>query len=245
MTEATKRTEAPPNTALIDQGPQGPRRRAQAAGHVYRRHRRRLGPASHGLRGGRQRHRRGAGRPWRPDRRSRSIRRLGDRDRQRPRHPDRHPRRRRRVGGRSDHDPAPCRRKVRPEFLQGVRRPARRRRVGRQCAVGEAGPEDLARRQGTFHALRHGEPEAPLAVGRADAERQDAAPRHLPAPHHDLHHDRVRLRDARASPARTRVPQFRRAHPCPTSAAPSRRSRRCTTRAASGLRPLSSTAPSR
>ena len=41
---------------------QGPRRRAQAPGHVYRRHRRRLRPAPHGLRGGRQRDRRVAGR---------------------------------------------------------------------------------------------------------------------------------------------------------------------------------------
>jgi flagellar motor protein MotB len=54
------------NPRGIDQGPQGPRRGAQAPGHVYRRHRRRLGPAPHGLRGRRQRDRRGAGRPLRP-----------------------------------------------------------------------------------------------------------------------------------------------------------------------------------
>ena len=39
------------------------------------------------------------------------------------------------FGGRSHHDPASCRRKIRPEFLQGLRRPARRRRFGRQRAV--------------------------------------------------------------------------------------------------------------
>src|SRR5262249_40822053 len=44
----------------VDQGPQGPRRGAQAARHVYRRHRRWLRPPPHGLRGGRQRHRRSA-----------------------------------------------------------------------------------------------------------------------------------------------------------------------------------------
>ena len=36
---------------------------------------------------------------------------------------------------RSHHDPAACRRKVRAERLQGLGRPARRRRLGGQCAV--------------------------------------------------------------------------------------------------------------
>ena len=49
-------------TAPQHQGAQGPRCGAQAARHVHRRHRRRLGPAPHGVRGRRQRHRRGAGR---------------------------------------------------------------------------------------------------------------------------------------------------------------------------------------
>ncbi len=40
--------------------------------------------------------------------------------------------------GRGHHDPAPCRRKIRPEFLQGVRRSARRRRLRGQCAVEQA-----------------------------------------------------------------------------------------------------------
>ena len=46
----------------FDQGAARPRRGAQAPRHVHRRHRRRLGPAPHGLRGRRQRDRRGAGR---------------------------------------------------------------------------------------------------------------------------------------------------------------------------------------
>ena len=45
----------------FDQGPEGPGRGAQAARHVHRRHRRRIGPAPHGVRGQRQRDRRGAG----------------------------------------------------------------------------------------------------------------------------------------------------------------------------------------
>jgi hypothetical protein len=39
-----------------------------------------------------------------------------------------------RLGGRGHHDPAACRRKIRPELLQGVRRSARRRRVRGECA---------------------------------------------------------------------------------------------------------------
>jgi DNA gyrase subunit B len=56
-------------------------------------------------------------------------------ERRRPRHSGRHPQGRRRLRGRGHHDPAARRRKIRPELLQGLRRPARRRRLGRQCAV--------------------------------------------------------------------------------------------------------------
>ena len=97
----------------LDQGPQGPRRGAQAARHVHRRHRRRLGPAPHGVRGVGQRDRRGARRPLRPDPDPAQPRRLGHGRGQRPRHPDRHPRRGGRLGGRGHHDPAPRRREVR------------------------------------------------------------------------------------------------------------------------------------
>ena len=92
------------------QGPQGPRRGAQAPRHVHRRHRRRLGPPPHGVRGFRQCDRRGARRPLRPDPDPAEPRRIGHGRGQRPRHPDRHPRRGRRVGGRGHHDPAPRRR---------------------------------------------------------------------------------------------------------------------------------------
>jgi hypothetical protein len=47
-----------------------------------------------------------------------------------------HPQGRRRLGSRGHHDPAACRRQIRPEFLQGFRRPAWRGRVGGQRAFG-------------------------------------------------------------------------------------------------------------
>ena len=162
----------------IDQGSQGPRRGAQAAGHVYRRHRRRLGPAPHGLRGRRQRHRRGAGRPRHRRRRSTlNRRRLVHGARQRPRHPDRHPQGRRRLGGRGHHDPAARRRKVRPELLQGLRRPARRRRLGRQRAV-ELAASCTIWRDGKEHFMEF----TPWRRGRAAQGRRrrrtaSAAPR--------------------------------------------------------------------
>ncbi len=80
-------------------------------------------------------------------------RRFLHRARRRPRHPDRHPQGRRRVRRRGHHDPAPCRRKIRPELLQGLRRPARRRRLGGQRAVELAQAHDLARRPGAFHGV--------------------------------------------------------------------------------------------
>ncbi len=120
------------------QGSQGPRGGAQAPWHVHRRHRRRLGPASHGLRGRGQRDRRGAGRPrHRRERQNpRRQQRLGPR--QRPRDPRRNPQGGRRLRGRGHHDPASRGRKVRPELLQGLRRSPRRGGVGRQRAFGVA-----------------------------------------------------------------------------------------------------------
>ena len=56
--------------------------------------------------------------------------------------------RERQVGRRSRADRAARRRQVRQRQLQGVRRPARRRRLGRQRAVGDARPRDLAQRPG-------------------------------------------------------------------------------------------------
>ena len=135
--------------------------------------------------------------------------RLVHRARQRPRHPGRHSQGRRRLGGRGHHDPAARRRKIRPELLQGVRRPARRRRLGGQRAVDLAQADDLARRQGTLHGVprrRRG--------GAAGGHRRGRRPaRHrgdVPAVEADLHHDRVRFRHAGAPAARARLPQLRR-----------------------------------
>ena len=63
-TQAACRNEPQPRRIRFDQhqGPEGPRRRPQAARHVHRRHLRRHRPAPHGVRGARQRDRRGAGR---------------------------------------------------------------------------------------------------------------------------------------------------------------------------------------
>ncbi len=62
-----------------------------------------------------------------------------------------------------------------------------------------------------FMEFRDGVAVAPLKVDR----RRQGQARHrsdLPAEHEDLHHGRVRFRDARAPPARARLPQFRRHH---------------------------------
>ena len=92
--------------------------------------------------------------------------------------------------------------------------------------------------------FRHGDARgaARRSSGRADGKTGTRVT-FLPS-HQDLHDDRVRLDDARASLARAGVPQFRRAHhahrPC---AAPSRRPRRCVTRAACAPSCATSTAP--
>jgi hypothetical protein len=80
--------------------------------------------------------------------------------------PDGYPHGRGHFGRRSDHDPAACRRQVRPEFLQGLRRSARRRRLGRQRAFRLAEAEDP--RQGKIHEMSftHGVADAPLKVDR-------------------------------------------------------------------------------
>ena len=134
------------------------------------------------------------------------------RARQRPRRPDRHPQGRRRFGGRGHHDPAACRRKIRPELLQGVRRPARRRRLGGQRAVELAQAHHLARRQRAFHGVPRRRRGGAARKSSAMCERQARHRSDVPAVDQDLHHGRVRLRHARAPPARTGVPQFRRHH---------------------------------
>ena len=145
-------------------------------------------------------------------RRSRAqCRRLGHRARRRPRHSRRHPQGRRHFRGRGHHDPAPCRRKIRPEFLQGLRRPARRRRLRRQRAVEQAAAARLARRQGTLHRVRPWR-RGGAARGRRRRQRQARHRGDVPRLHRNLHQCRIRFRDAGASPARARVPEFRRQH---------------------------------
>ena len=69
------------------------------------------------------------------DRRHHPLRQLGDRRGQRPRHPGRHAPDREPARGRGRDDRAARRRQVRRQGLQGLRRSARRRRVGGQRAV--------------------------------------------------------------------------------------------------------------
>ena len=106
------------------------------------------GPASPRLRGRRQLDRRGAGRATAT--RSTSRIHIDDSvtvvDNGRGIPVDMHDQRA--VGGRSRADGAARRRQVRQRQLQGVGRPARRRRLGRQRAVGEARARDLAQRPG-------------------------------------------------------------------------------------------------
>ena len=101
----------------------------------------------------RQRDRRGARGLRQAGQRHPQSRRLLHGTRRRPRYPDRHPQGRRRVGGRGHHDSAARRREIRSELLQGLRRTARGRRLGRQCPIDLAETDDLARRQGTLHGI--------------------------------------------------------------------------------------------
>ena len=98
--------------------------------------------------------RRGAVRPRQADRRHAVQGRLARGRGRRPRHAGRHPPEG--EGQRRRADPhAPARgRKVLGQELQVLRRPARRRRVGRQRAVEEARVLGQARRQGIQHQLQ-------------------------------------------------------------------------------------------
>jgi DNA gyrase subunit B len=99
-------------------------------------------------------------------------RQLGHGGRQRPRHSGGHARERQ-VGGRGRADGAARRRQVRQRQLQGVGRPARRRRVGGQRAVRAARTRDLAQRQGLPADLR-----ARQAARRSHRHRHDEGARH-------------------------------------------------------------------
>ena len=133
--------------------------------------------------------------------------------------------------GRADR-PARRRQVRRRRRLQGLRRPARRRRLGRQRALRGA----RARRSAATASSTRSTTSA--ASRRARSTKGEATKRHrhddhLPARHRDLRGDRVRLRDARAAPARDGVPDPRpAASRSSTSAARATRSS-STTRAAS------------
>ncbi len=118
-------------------GPGRPRAGPAPPRHVHRRHRRE-GAASPVRRGDRQFDGRGGRRPRHLDRGALRGGRLSLGDGQWPRHPGRsasevqEP-----VGARSDHDDAALGRQVRRQGLPDLGRPARRRRVGGQRAVGD------------------------------------------------------------------------------------------------------------
>ena len=134
-------------------------------------------------------------------------------------------------GGRSRADGAARRRQVRQQRLQGLGRPARRRRVGGQRAVGAARSRDLAQRQHAPAELR-----ARQAARRSHRHRHDEAPRHeghVQARSADLRDHRLQLRHAGRPPARARVPERRRHRSRWTTSAKPARAIASTTTAAS------------
>ena len=109
--------------------------------------------------------------------------------------------------GRGRAHQAARRRQVRQGRLQGLGRPARRRRLGRERALGAARGRDPARPQGLPPVL--------LARRRADPPRADRRHRqarhqgHLQARRADLRDHHLQLRHALAAPARAVVPEPR------------------------------------
>ena len=112
------------------------------------------------------------------------------------------------VGRRSRADRAPRRRQVRQRQLQGVGRPARRRRLGRQRAVGTLDLEIWRNGQVYKQSYERGAPQARSRGHRDDQEARHED--HVQARRADLRDDGVQLRHARAAAARARVPERRR-----------------------------------
>ena len=111
-------------------------------------------------------------------------------------------------------DEAARRRQVRRRRLQGLRRPARRRRLGRQRALRAAGRGGAPRRQDLPPGVRARRP-----AGRRRGRRQGRQGRHrhedpLPPRQRDLRGDRLLDPDARDADARDGVP-----HPRPADRA--------------------------
>ena len=129
-----------------DQGPQGSRSRPHASRHVHWHHER-DGSSPPGVGDCRQLRGRGHGRVLQQDSCHGPSGQLHHRRGQRPRHPRRHASHREEADPRGRaHHPA-RRRQVRQQRVQGVRRPARRRRVRCKCALEEADCAGKARWQ--------------------------------------------------------------------------------------------------
>ncbi len=107
------------------------------------------------------------------------------------------------------HGPA-RRRQVRRQRLQGLRRPPRRRCVGRQRAVEPAGPRGRPRRQAPpLEFAKGGKPQGKLEVtGKAPAGRTGTTVTFWPDPD-DVRGDRVPGPDRARAPADDGVPQPR------------------------------------
>ena len=149
---------------------------------------------------------------------------------------DPHPKFPEEVGARSHHDHAACRRKVRLQGLRDLRRPARRRRLGGQRAVGAAGGRGRARaRRSTARSSRAASRQSKLeTVGRVHNRR--GTTRALPARPADL-------RQGRAFPARAACSGWRARRPISSAASRSagaapRAARRRRERAGRGDLPL-------
>ena len=222
-----------------DPGARRARGGAQAPGHVHRLHRR-ARPAPPDLGDRRQRGRRGAGRPLRPDRGHADRRRRDPGRGQRSRHPHRHRARPGAARGDPGADHAARRRQVRRRRLQGVRRPARRRRLRGQRAVQ---PPD---RRGPQPRPRVAADRSPSACPTARSSRCARwSPARAPAPRSPTGPPRtifetthVLPRDDHQPVPRVRLPQQgprdrgpRRAACTPRSPHRTSRTTRCSTRA--------------
>ena len=154
--------------------PVRPRPGQAPARHVHRH----LAPEPSGAGSHRQFGRRGPGRPREGDRGDPARRRLGRGHGRRARHAGRHPSRGEDPGRRTDPHPPACGRKVLEPQLPVLRRPARRRRVGRQCAVPARRGDDPPRRPAVPHELQGRRPREQPQRDRNGAEEAD---RHHPA----------------------------------------------------------------
>ncbi len=190
--------------------PRRPRGGSQAPGHVHRIDRR-DGPAPSRLRGRRQLRRRGAGRLLHEGLRHGPPGQLGHGHRQRPRDPRRDHGEGGPAGRPGRADRAALRRQVRRRRrLQGLRRPARRRRVGRQRAVRAAPRRDPPRRPRLHAGLLARRRRWRARRGReARRGRRDGHDRHVPARRRHLRVARLRLPHARGAPARDGLPHAR------------------------------------